>query len=35
MNIIEVTKKVFPNAFESYGIEGVLNPVFINVTKVA
>lgn len=32
---LQIMKKVFPNAFESYGIEGVLNPVVINVTKVA
>lgn len=32
---LQIMKKVFPNAFERYGIEGVLNPIVINVTKIA
>lgn len=32
---LQIMKKVFPNAFKSYGIEGVLNPVVISVMKVA
>lgn len=33
---LQIMKKAFPNAFkERYGVEGVLTPIVINVTKVA